>query len=265
MIVSLTAYNRPDLLEQVLDSLADAKARFELERGGENVHLVAQVEPSAYGSYITGMIAGQKIFDGSVHVLLNSERLGLQLNTKQVLKRAWALADTIGEDFVLHLEDDLLIAPDALLFSAWARDEYRAAEDIRFVGLTSVLRAPPVEDWHRAFRTGWFDCHGWGTWRDVWEHDLRPSWPDEWWDHWAARVNDEEMFGGEQLLPCLSRSCSIGVHGEHCNTDYHVRHNPELYAGDVEVPEGRFFEDGHWPGDAIPYEGPEVGRRRMLP
>lgn len=232
MIVSLTAHERPDTLAQVIKSLETARQHL-----AEPAVLVARVEPSHHRGRILNLL---NLWGGPTLVAANSRRLGLQANTLAVLTDAWAAADTYQEDFVLHLEDDLLVAPDGLRLAAWMRDQYRDSPTIPYVTLTQVHARPGPGDYLTVTTSGWFECHVWGTWRSEWATRLLPAWPHEWPNHWAARVNETIMDGRLQAAPVLSRSRSIGVTGQHCTPELHERHNPTVYAADVTVPAGPY-------------------------
>jgi hypothetical protein len=231
MIISMTAYNRPEYLKPVLESLEEA-----IYICDEPVFVVVSIDYSDRWMEIADMLPHGR---GWYHYYSDREKGGLQRNTLRALDYGWSLARRLGEDFVLHLEDDLLLAPDALEMACWMRDECRNVEDIGFVTLTNVHNDPVPEKYGNVYRSPWFECHAWGTWRPVWRR-LRDNWPHEWDDHWAARVNDLEMFGLLQALPELSRSKSIGEYGVHSNSDYHAQHNPKVYAGDIEYPVQRY-------------------------
>lgn len=122
MIVSLTAYNRLDYLRDTLASIDVAAAAIY----PEPTFLVARVEPSPVQAQVLDMIGS----DRGTYVTLNDELLGNPLNTLAALEDAWRLANHFGEDFVLHLEDDFLLAPDALAMHTHMRDLYRYDLDV---------------------------------------------------------------------------------------------------------------------------------------
>ncbi len=235
MVISLTAFQRPELLEETLNSFRTA-----VEELDEDVILIVRVEPSEFQDQVLSLFSADLGCD--ITVTLNDERLGLQRNTLLALKDAWAVADELGDDFVLHLEDDLLIAADGLRVAAWMRDHYRDDPGVAFVALTQTGPAPSDPDaWLSVGLSTHFECHIWGTWRPVWE-ELLAEWPHDWPNHWAQRVNDSTINGRLQARPLLSRSRSIGVYGQHCNPHYHATHNPDGWAADVKVPPGAYRE-----------------------
>lgn len=222
MIVSLTAYNRPEYLRRVLKSLEVA-----IDHCPEPVFLVASVDGPA--SEVQREIIDMLPDGRGNWKFLYTKNLGLQENTFKALSEAWDVAARLDEDFVLHLEDDLVLAPDALRMACWMRDAYRHDVKTAFISLTNVHNDEP-DNWSGAYRAPWFECHVWGTWRVMWETLMIPNWPHDWEDHWAAFVNDREMWHLYQAIPNLSRSKSIGEFGVHSNSDYHRTHNPKHFA-----------------------------------
>jgi hypothetical protein len=243
VIVSLTAFERPRYLRETVAHLAAAASALD-----EPVVVLARVEPSARVDDVLAILAPYR----NIFVRVNSDRLGLQANTLAVLDWAWGVAAASGEDFVLHLEEDLLVARDGLRLAAWLRDTYRDDADAQFVSLTNCGSTREalydrtggvlLTECNKVWRTDWFECHVWGTWRPEWDR-LRAAWPHEWSTHWARRVN-EGVLTGHQVLPVLSRSKSIGVVGQHCEPHAHETHNPLVWAESVFV-EGDFEECPH--------------------
>ena len=228
MIVSMTAYDRVEYAAPVLASYLEA-----VDQLDEPVTLVVALDWSDEAGAMAALLPTDEIIVQPSHV-------GLQVNTLAALREAWAVAGEQGEDFVLHLEDDLVLAPDALRLAAWMRDNYRDDDHVGFVSLTEAQHDPGPGDRYAVAVNGNFECHVWGTWAPMWER-MEEDWPHEWETHWAARFNDElHMYGRSQARPLLSRSRSIGVHGQHCNEHYHALHNPRVYAGDLELAGGGY-------------------------
>jgi hypothetical protein len=231
MIVSLTAYDRPEYLRETMAHLAVAASVLT-----EPTVVLAHIEPSDKLDEVLSCLKPYPY----VYCRVNQERLGLQANTLAALTWAWsvaAVADGI-EDFVLHLEDDLLISRDGLRLVAWMRDTYRDDPGVMSACLTNTGKAEDIgpEFWPLVHETSHFECHTWGTWRPDWEKMLA-IWPHEWHDHWAARITYEGgMSGRHQMIPVLSRSRSIGIRGQHCRPENHVIHNPRVWAEEYEVP-----------------------------
>lgn len=226
MICSLTAYNRPEYLKKVLESLGEA-----IDLCIEPVLLVVSIDASEQRQVIRKMVDSSPI---NTYTKVQAEHLGLQANTLDALSRAWEIAEAFTDDFVLHLEDDLVLAPDALNMACYMRDTYRESQDTGFISLTNVHNDPEPGKNGNCYRAPWFECHVWGTWRTIWDNLMLPEWPHDWYDHWAAFVNDHEMWDMYQVLPELSRSKSIGEIGTHSNADFHKTHNPKVWAGEID-------------------------------
>jgi hypothetical protein len=229
-MISMTAFDRLQYAEPVIASYLAA-----VERLDEPVTLVVAVDHSDRVDEMVALLPTDEI-------IVQSDRVGLQRNTLAALQEAWAIAEEQGEDFVLHLEDDLLLAPDALRLAAWMRDHYRDDDRVGFVSLTEIAYVPGPGEHHAVALFEDFECHVWGTWRPGWER-MAADWPHEWETHWAARFAHELcMYGLRQARPLLSRSRSIGVHGQHCDEHYHEAHNPRVYADDVDLADGDYHE-----------------------
>ncbi len=218
MIVSLTAYNRPDYLRKVVHALIDAESFLE-----EPLHVVARVEPSKHSDAIMDMLDRE-----GWHALVNETRKGLQQNTWAVLCDAWAYAAEESDDFVLHLEDDFVISPDGLRLAAWMRDKYRHSGKL-FTGLGGTRMGGDPSEIRSCSA---FSCAAWGTWQSVWEKLMKPTWP-----HgkgiikegvpaeWAYFVDDAKLMRGEhlQVVPVLGRVTHIGIEGTHSTEAHYVR------------------------------------------
>jgi hypothetical protein len=171
------------------------------------------------------------------HLVVNEQVRGLAANTHASLQDAWSIADAVGEDYVLGLPDDIVVAHDALRLAAWMRDEFRGNRDVIFTTLWNSQPCGP-EDFNRVFLSPGFRCQGWGTWRDRYEEDWAPSWhpnPNE----WDRYVSKDVMRGRLQAVPYLSRVRHIGhAGGRHSHPDGlpWPQDEPGTFAGDVAVP-----------------------------
>lgn len=104
-VITMTAYRRPAYTREVLDALAKCA-------GVTDWLLLPTVEPGH-----DEVIAAFRDWTASdIRLQVNRERLGLNRNTQEALFRAQQLKPEI----VLHLEDDTVPSPDALLYFDWA-------------------------------------------------------------------------------------------------------------------------------------------------
>ncbi len=214
----MTAYNRLDYLTQTMEALEEAIAYVE-----EPVFLVARVEPSKVAEHVAaGIGSGMR----GRYVTVNDKRLGLGENTYAALTDAWAVADRMEEDFVLHLEDDFVVSPDALRLAAFMRDYYREARDVEYVGLGGTREATDWEAPNIRYCVK-FSCAGWGTWREHWENVMRPNWPhadglvkEGVRSEWAFSVDKYGMMT-KQAVPVLGRITHIGIEGTHSTQKFY--------------------------------------------
>lgn len=202
LVLAMTAWKRSQYLKEVLDSLRHA-------HGIEYCLLLANVEPGY--PEVESLL---RSFDACpTDIVVNSETLGCPANTLAVLERGFD-----EDDFVLHLEDDLILAPDALQMAQWMRYKYEGQQDeIACIGLKSSLGYRRSAA-NAVRRCSWFACHVWGTWQEEWETNFVPNWEqkklhEEGYRGWGHTVNEKIMQGRYQMLPVLSRVQHIGLLG----------------------------------------------------
>lgn len=137
-----------------------------------------------------------------------SVRKGCNWSIRDGMSRAFACAD-----YVIAVEDDILLAPDALLFFVWAREEY-AKSDMTTVSSYCRL-APDDVSWKDGVVRSkeFFSPWGWATWKDRWTTKIEPSLRNipaygVWWDNYIPM-----HVKGKMVFPWLSRSQNIGLYG----------------------------------------------------
>jgi hypothetical protein len=191
-VIALCAWNRPDYTRQALAALREC-------RGIADALLLPRVEPGH-----EDVIALCRAVDFcEVQVTVNPVRLGVNRNAVTALQTGFA-----HSDFVIYVEDDILLSPDALEFYAWADARYQA--DDRVFSVTAYNRAP---DYDQPFATGlrsWFHSWGCATWRNRWTQVAAELWatPTSY-DTWLT----EQWVRPRGLLeayPVLGRCQNIG-------------------------------------------------------
>lgn len=225
-LITMTAYRRPEYTGQVLDALARCE-------GVEDWRLAAFIEPGPQEV----MDAFLKFSACPVEIHHNVKRLGLNRNAYQAL---WHARDY---DAVLHLEDDTLLAPDALTYYDWALQHFADAKNIFTVaGYNKVDTAPPRSSWHEVDYRKWFTCWAWATWRNR-LCEMIGGWsfgnPRSFAWHLNSVVRDNRM----EVFPRLSRVQNIGLeNGENKRSVawYREHHYTPAFAGDFSVPRGEF-------------------------
>jgi hypothetical protein len=231
----MTAWRRPEYLAETLEALDVASAEID-----EPVLTVAYVEPGfpEVRNMLLDRGRGTWVFE-------NVKRLGLQRNTRAAIEQAFALGRKVGEDYVLGLPDDLVLAPDALRLAAWMRERFRDEPDVLYTSLFTSESVCGPAHWHRVVTSEWFHCQGWGTWQNRWLHEWRPRWNlDGRYDSWDSNVNVNVMRGRLQALPRLARCRHIGLlDGEHSTPELFKKDLPKLFAGDLHLSREEYWTD----------------------
>jgi hypothetical protein len=228
-VITTVHYNRPTYTAQVLAALRACP-------GIEDYTLLARLEPGC-----PEVIDQFDAIDWMpTEIQVNPEVEGCNRNTHTAL--AWGFERA---EQVIHVEDDIVLTPDALAYFEWALTRYRIDPSVRAIvaWVCSTEASRPF----RCYRASWFNPWGWATWRDRWEA-MQPGWvtaPDKIrsWDDgihvWITQTD------GRSIFPCLSRCQNIGaVDGIHVpNAVWHAQHHHvPLTAAQVELPDENWAE-----------------------
>ena len=170
-VITIIAYNRPTYFEAVLSSLARCA-------GIEKYTLLIFLEPGD-----ERVLALARGFDAAnrTDVVVNARRLGPHPNLLQAVTTGFERAGSgADDDFVIVLEDDTPLAPDALAWFEWARRAY-AADAARVFSVSafadnchdagdacSALFAREPALARAAARRAHYSPWAWGMWRDRW-------------------------------------------------------------------------------------------------
>jgi hypothetical protein len=220
--ITMTAWKRPDYLRRALASLAVC--------AGDTPGLIS-VDESESGLLNETVCVARSC---SRFALWMHRRYGCNQNTRDTIDFGF---ETYDADFVVHVEEDVLLAPDALDFFTWAAERFR--DDPAVFSATGYTRPPSNPDQavdpSRVLRRSWFHPWGFGLWRDRWEA-VRGRIPVDGpatWDHY---VNDYLVSGGMvEVAPELARSQNIGrisSIGSLAPEWYDANHTLTSWAGD---------------------------------
>lgn len=234
-IITMTGYRRPEYTRQVLAALAACE-------GIGDWLLLANCEPGHTA-------VADQYRDWSAcecHLVVNGRRLGLNINTKEVLMRAWRMKPSQ----IVHLEDDTVPSPDALTYFSWAIENI-LDKDVRSVDkhqitLVSGYNKPRKEPTSvEAFATNtrpiWTPW-GWGV------NYKRLSWlMGVWCTHnpkcFTCKIKSNFRHTRREIFPVLSRIQNIGYDkGENGRTPqwYRDNHRTGWVAGIEQVGAGGF-------------------------
>jgi hypothetical protein len=226
-VITMVLCDRPEYTRRVLRALSQC-------HGVGDYLILPQIEP---GNEAVIELA-QAIDFAETRVTVNPRRYGIARNTYS----AWA-AGFRAADFIVHLEDDTVPAPDCLRYMEHCRAAYR--RDPAIFSVTAYHRYPcPAEHFFSIASRPRYTCWLVGLWRDRWEW-ARRQWSSE--SHTYAiplsrRVRRHRL---REIYPLLSRAQNIGARdGVHLKTpEWHRRHqHTKFWAGNRNLKPRRFTE-----------------------
>lgn len=208
--IAISAYNRPEYSQRSIAAIFGAKGFTP-----EKYRIFCAMDCHADGSYNKEVYNIYKFF-GVLPDVAEKKR-GCNYNVKQALELAW----DDSPDFVIMIEDDIVISDDALEYIEWAAEKYKDDPSVRSIGLwghDDGIGNPgsPVseKDYGMAMRQNYFTCWGWGTWRDRYD-EMNETWTtgddshDTSWDVIVSSHLGERV----EILPAISRAYNCGEHG----------------------------------------------------
>lgn len=190
------------------------------------------VEPSSEAAEISD-VAARLLCGHDFVVTINKVRLGIKENPFHVVERAFAE----GAQLVLHIEEDLLLSPDATRLALWFEANHRAewlclnllAGGCASAGLLSNPDYPEL-----LFAGHTFNSLGFAVRRAEWASHMRSAWINEpagiakfdglptggWdWSVFTMLINNPHL---RTLQPVLARSTHNGrLDGEFCKPWFH--------------------------------------------
>ena len=225
LVVTIVAFNRPQYLKRVTAALAaargveEATVLFFLEPANREVIRAARAF-AASGRSKRSMVQVNPVIFGMPHNLRQAVEVGLTRS-----------------DFVVLLEDDIVVSPDALEYLNWARRRYADDPGVFSVSLYADIgraenMAEPGDpdelapsEWFAAARRDWFTPWGWGFWRDRFEpvahvytgydNQMNMEYLGVALSNIGQEVEGSSGLRGNrsEIFPLLSRSNNIGVEG----------------------------------------------------
>ncbi len=202
--ITLTAFNRPHYLQQVLDSLQKVA-------GVANWHLYVGLEP---GNDACKAIC-EAIGFMPCTILYNEQALGIRGNPFNVLQYAFDQGSTLN----IHLEDDLLVSPDICRLALWYQQLVPESQlyEVEVFFLNLFVTSLGHEAVDELTVSDFFSPWGMVMNRHQWQNMIAPYWWDD--DHsypqqfdWTLSLS-ERMNRNKQLVvlaPLLSRTTHIG-------------------------------------------------------
>lgn len=157
-----------------------------------------------------------------VEVREQHQHVGCNANTRDAM--VWGFEDA---DYVILVEDDVTVMPDALRYFEWARVNRGTDLPVRLWAVCTLSFVPYGDDPGGVVLADNFEPWAWATWEDRFEQML-VAWPDR--DHPSHPSWDIVVDGVRGVRPCvfpeLSRAQNVGVYG-----GVH-QHHPSTWAFD---------------------------------
>lgn len=221
-VIASVHNNRPKYSKACIDAMKQSI-------GIENYHVLFYVEP--VNDEVIDII---RSCDLDKTVVVNSHVNGININQKQCGLHAFLLSN-----YVILIEDDVLISKDALQFFEFANERYK--NDLGVFSVTGYNREytlPSPKDYYTVFRRKWYHPWGVAAWRRSWNYLLNRNW----------KGSDLDITGYDcyEIYPVLSRCQNIGIkNGFHNMSEefYRTNHYLANWAGQIDLPGGTFRED----------------------
>lgn len=200
--ISLTCYKRDDYLNQVLSSLKEA-----IKYTGINT-LILYPNVDLGNDKVLKLIEDIDWIEKKIEV--NKPALGCNKNTKAAISRA-----IYNHEAVLHIEDDTVLAHDAIDFYLYALDKYKDNTDIISVSGYNKTEEINIDAYHETFIKKFFCCWGCAFWRSKieiilnnWTPNLNFMNPQSW-DSYLQDNLFKNRYS--QVRPVISRIQNIGA------------------------------------------------------
>lgn len=194
-LITSTHYNRPHCTQAMIAHLLDCEKINEY-------HIIFFIEP---GCKDVSKIIENCNLNKTIHY--NTSLLGCWTNKKQALDIGFESAD-----FIIHLEDDVLLSKDALHYFEWGR---KFSSDIDRVATITAYNRFNLKDYiERNYNTkkvrkrAWYNSTAWAIHKNTYQ--LLDNWTGEDKDLLRQLHQERNLY---ELYPCLSRANNIG----HCN------------------------------------------------
>lgn len=196
-LITSTHYNRPSCTRLMIENLLKC----------ENIqyyHVCFFIEP---GCPEVSKIIEEYPYGKTVHH--NTRLLGCWENKKQAVNHGME-----NTDFLIHLEDDVILAKDALLFFEWANKNRQ--DDIATV---TAYEKCTIKEYvqlqnlpNQVNKRVWYNSTAWAIWKDRFE--LVKDWNGQDKD---LMNKLHKIYNMHEMFPCLSRANNIGyINGESC-------------------------------------------------
>lgn len=250
-IITLSLFNRPKYTIQVLDNLA-------LCRGIQDYRVIPIIDvlPNSNNVEVMYEILQKYLISKKLNIdapRIPDRNLGCNLAIYTCLNTGFLFTN-----YLIHIEDDILLAPDALEYFEWANKQYKDNKSVFTVDTYNNLASQGVQstDYQTVSRAKSFKPWGWATWIDRWE-EIKDLWQ---FGFEPRTINGTKFEGGGwdlcmkkvlrgdryRIYPNLARCINIGAEqGAHTpSPEFHwAKHTVKNWAGNTKYDYAEFRED----------------------
>lgn len=174
-----------------------------------------------------------------ITILLKENSSGIKSHSGAIANMYNALSYAFNEvksDFNVHLEDDFLLAPDAINLANWYYENFKN-DPLAYVSYGLFGFNPRGEDYTALEEVNFFEGLGWCTFQSGWQTCFGKAWFDKTtakkyfnnhgWD-WNVQSYFKE-YGYKALRPLINRTQHNGrVDGTCCTVQHHDVHYTPL-------------------------------------
>jgi FkbM family methyltransferase len=210
MRIAISAYNRPEYTNRCLSAIFAMK-------GFDDPSLidvfVDMLPDGTFNEEISKVLSSY----GIKNIHWASKKQGCNGAVKLALEMAWSN----NPDFVLMIEDDIIVSVDAWQYATWAARIFKNNPVVRTVGLWNhqdgwqIGKPYDNRESTKVMSQSLFNCWGWGTWRKEWDEMVtiwtqdRNDFHDTSWDI----VLLSTLNGRKEVVPSIARAYNCGEHG----------------------------------------------------
>ena len=208
MNITISAYNRPEYLQQTLatlrscDGVADCRVAVLIDPSEESVH--------------SASLAARYGFESFEY----THRVGCNNAIRFALLHGF---NEMGSEYHVHFEDDTVPTRDCLRWFAWARDKWRDEPRVMNVSGYQRISTGCLDE---CGTRRWFTPWGWATWSNR-AAGLLAGWVPDDSTSWDVIVNHSLRAGRYEAFPTVSRIQNIGAEkGTHVpSAEWHTEHH----------------------------------------
>jgi hypothetical protein len=248
-IITLSLYNRPGYTVKVLDSLQ----RCEGIKDYVIVPIIDKQEGTNNQEFMRAILL--KFAKSGLPVDLprfHEDNVGCNANIYTCLNIGFQFTD-----FLIHVEDDIVLAKDALKYFEWADKQYKDDKEVFTVDAYNNEQHDTFPSAYEIKRSQSFKPWGWGTWVDRWE-GIKDRWQ---FGFEPRRENGQIVFEGGgwdvcmkkllrgdryRIYPRIARCLNIGaIGGAHTPSEkfHHDKHDIKVWFDNLpENAEGDYYE-----------------------